>query len=1175
MTDDGTVPERHSLVIRRVGIERMAGIDRPFGIDRLSPGINVIHGPNAIGKSRTSKAIQALVWPELAADGSVIRGELAVADSSWEVETHYGRVLHQRHGETIAAPAFGISPANQHDRYLLTLHDLLAADDRQNQEFAAVIQRESAGGYDLNAVRAATGLATAPKAAPGRFRNAHQDARTVTSALKRADQALQARDRDRDRLVEERAAADEAVARVGLLEAALEHAAAVARRTVAAIARDAFADPIGRMAGDEFERLQGLRQRVADLQRQRDGLTTGIARHERALADAGFPRGLPDEADLHRLASLTASLGQVEREREAAAADLAEATARVRHQRQRLGNGLTEEQLAALDLTGLRELGSLARRFREAEHRVAAQAELAAWVGPLDVPANLDALRRGAEGLGRRLRLAGSEAASPREARLRWAVIAAALVIVLAAIALAVVSIIAWAALGLLAIPLLWLAFQADRSGAAEEARGVETAYLALGLDPPAAWTPEHVEPLLDQLQERLAAASVQQEKATVWNGLAQRRADAGQMRKDLATRQAAQIETLGLTIGSDEPDEIRLVADAIDRWRQASDELAAIEARVTAIATRRDDRLAEINAALAGLGSPTATDRLAAEAQLAEVQRRSGAARDAQTAIGHDRQTIDDQLQPAIDREAAGVERLFASLGLDTRDDLAVRELCGRVAACRDAQAALDEARVVEQTRRHALAGAADASDLAAMRPAEIRVRLDASRAKAAGRDGVVEQIFGLDHELSQARGQTALEEAVAHEGATLDALRDARDRDDAQAAGWHVAEFIQRASRDQNRPAVFVAARTLFSQFTAGAWKLEMSGANDPSFVAVETSTDRHCTLADLSSGTRVQLLMAVRIAFIEASESGPQLPLILDETLGNADDARANAIIDATVEIARRGRQIVYFTAQNDEIAKWRGRMAQVTNAPDRPGTPELALIDLAAARGVANASQAAGIAWGEAAFEPFRLPDDATHESVREALGVPPVDLWAAHVGGVDLWYLVPDLSVLALLRQAGVTTWGQYAQLRQHEGLGIIAAFAEVDARIDVRLRVIDTVRGAWQRDRPRPLTHAALRATGLITDRYEPAVTDLAATHGWDGADLIRALREQSIQGFRQNVVVKLEEGFRNSGHIVDETPLAQGMIRLLALSAMRDRIAEGAIDEAEIDHVLQCLGAA
>ena len=60
----------------------------------------------------------------------------------------------------------------------------------------------------------------------------------------------------------------------------------------------------------------------------------------------------------------------------------------------------------------------------------------------------------------------------------------------------------------------------------------------------------------------------------------------------------------------------------------------------------------------------------------------------------------------------------------------------------------------------------------------------------------------------------------------------------------------------------------------------------------LALDNEEQRERTLDELSSGTRLQLLLAVRVAFVEQQERGPMLPLILDETLGNSDEHRARA-------------------------------------------------------------------------------------------------------------------------------------------------------------------------------------------------------------------------------------------------------------------------------------------
>ena len=59
----------------------------------------------------------------------------------------------------------------------------------------------------------------------------------------------------------------------------------------------------------------------------------------------------------------------------------------------------------------------------------------------------------------------------------------------------------------------------------------------------------------------------------------------------------------------------------------------------------------------------------------------------------------------------------------------------------------------------------------------------------------------------------------------------------------------------------------------------------------------------LAELSAGRRLQLLVAVRMGFVEEQERGVRVPIVMDETLANSDDASAEALIGAVVELLAR--------------------------------------------------------------------------------------------------------------------------------------------------------------------------------------------------------------------------------------------------------------------------------
>ena len=51
------------LILTKLSIRRMAGVHAEFALEELSPGVNVIHGPNGVGKSRTALALNAVLWP--------------------------------------------------------------------------------------------------------------------------------------------------------------------------------------------------------------------------------------------------------------------------------------------------------------------------------------------------------------------------------------------------------------------------------------------------------------------------------------------------------------------------------------------------------------------------------------------------------------------------------------------------------------------------------------------------------------------------------------------------------------------------------------------------------------------------------------------------------------------------------------------------------------------------------------------------------------------------------------------------------------------------------------------------------------------------------------------------------------------------------------------------------
>src|SRR5690606_37531287 len=137
-------------------------------------------------------------------------------------------------------------------------------------------------------------------------------------------------------------------------------------------------------------------------------------------------------------------------------------------------------------------------------------------------------------------------------------------------------------------------------------------------------------------------------------------------------------------------------------------------------------------------------------------------------------------------------------------------------------------------------------------------------------------------------------------------------------------------------------------------------------------------------------------VRIAFVEEMEQGPMLPLILDETLGNADEHRAEAIIRAVCEICRTGRQVFYFTAQHDEVGKWRRLLADYSDLPHN-------VISLAEARQLPEFDEPSVLVDLQPAAPGVPGPNGADRLAYRQVLHVPEIDP-RLDAAGAHLWYV---------------------------------------------------------------------------------------------------------------------------------------------------------------------------
>lgn len=1169
-----------SLTVLALAIERFRGFERGgFRLDDLAPGINLVHGPNASGKSTTARALRELLWP--AAEpvaGRRLSGALLVGTTRWEIELDHERAAYRRDGEPSPPPV--LPPADVRDRYHLALGELLAAETRVDG-FAAAIAREAAGGYDLEAAAKAVGAkqkVTLGYPQEKRLRAAAAEVRRIDDeqrGLAKEARALAG-------LRTEQEEALRAAVELERVERVLAWQGARAQREETAGSLAAFPPALAELTGRERQELAAIAADLAEAEARREGVATRLAEARRRLEAAALPPGGVPAELAGALRQHCARLRDLDQEAGHRARSLAEAEARralaERAVAAALGGTATEEGLADLaerpSPAEWRELVELAHRAERLHAEDAALADAAAALGARAAADSAGGEAGGDPGhLERSARLLGEWLRAPaRPFGDRLAGTIAALLVVAAGAAGALwLDPRLWGLAGVGVFLLLWIA--ADLVRVARDRRHLEERHAQLAVAQPERWQrPVVVEALAAAETAWLAARARADQEREAAERLAEIARDrsrlaAGQsrlasarddllLRLGLAPLAAAAKEGVGGEI-ADAP--LALIAQAVAGWREAAVDVATQEAGLARVGEERGAVLGALGEGLAGFGVTPPADLAAALGAVEALAERAREHRDAAPEIaklaaeGGERQQAERQLSALAARRA----ELYGRAGVEAGDDAALDRLLEQlpryreVVAQRDRERGVEESCVARLTPEDAALRDRPRTDLEAER--------DRLAATSAGRDELAERIHRLEERIGLAKGRHELEEAQAALAEARRDLREERERETEAVIARLLVDWLRETAGVRSRPAVLRGAERTFARITRGRFELAEPRGAPPRFRAREVASGRVRELAELSEGVRMQLLMAVRLAFIEHREEGLRLPLVLDHSLATADPEAEREVIAAVVELARLGRQIFYFTPRPESVALWREAVAEATDSP------ALAVIDLREVRGMAEAERAPRAA---AAPRPPSVPPPAGRDrrSYGEALGVPGLDP-RGDPGAIHLWHVVADPEALHPLLARGIARWGELQALVRAGENGLLEAGAS--RRAEARGRCVEVLFHAWRRGRGRPVDRQALADSGAVTERYlDEVAVRLEACEG-EPARLIAALHGGEVKSFRKEKTEQLERHLVEEGFLDEREVLASAALRERALAALAAEIAGGLLDLTDLDDLL------
>lgn len=141
-------------------------------------------------------------------------------------------------------------------------------------------------------------------------------------------------------------------------------------------------------------------------------------------------------------------------------------------------------------------------------------------------------------------------------------------------------------------------------------------------------------------------------------------------------------------------------------------------------------------------------------------------------------------------------------------------------------------------------------------------------------------------------------------------------------------VREFYER----EHQPQALREASGYLERLTGGRYRRVWTPLGEPS-LRVDDEQGRSLSLEVLSSGTREQLFLALRLALVDSyARRGVELPLVLDDVLVNFDTARAKAAALVLRDFAKAGHQILVFTCHEHIARLFKHLKAEVRDLPD---------------------------------------------------------------------------------------------------------------------------------------------------------------------------------------------------------------------------------------------------
>ncbi len=1118
------------FIIEDLSIHKMPGL--PKGLKpykNFSPNINIIAGPNASGKSSTARAIKQIIWRNDAARITAT-SKAKINAENWHIQIDSNHVAVQKNG--VDTPLTGLPAEEAKDRYMLALHELVRIEEK---DLAQQIIQESLGGYNLEHARQELQYNdNIPNKQIAEYKNVHKAKEDYKTALKEQKE-LKDKENSLEQLESNLEEARKAAKLKEFYEAVKKWIEQKQKFEQAEEEYNSYSPVMEKVNGEELKNIEGYEKEIEEAKKNLEHAQQEIEKLHQELQELTIPDTGIEDRVLKVLQEKAKQLENAEREIDRKKQEIARAEKEEQAALQNIGESLDYQNWKGItlkDVTKLDEFLDKAtkahseKQFLETEiHNLQGEAEQ-------ETSKDADTLKQGVKSLSTWLR-----EVSFRGVEKKWIWIISLLGLATA------VAVLIWGIYGLAGLAvMLFVVLHAANAQSTSESELRKQDYLRTGLESPEDWNIESVAEKIDELSKQIANARYNDR---IVQKREQRKEALEQLQKKLKEVEEQQ-EFLKekLKAVPDLPNEdlkhfsgLYYFLTYVKDWQEKHTELEGLQEEKKALEGKYSGLMEEINQLFTQHNEERISDATWAYQTLEKIKGQESTRKSNTNEIEKQQKIIEKETKRLQEKQSE-LKEIYSKLGLREGEKDEVKKLVGNLGKYNEVrQSYYEEQRILNESKKE-LESHSLFSELKNELPnvtADIaNERIEKYKQEADKQEGISNQIATIKNELEKAKRQNDLENALKEYENARSELDEKYKSNLSSQTGYLILDQLRQQAREHSQNSIFKRANELFNKITKGRYELRIEGDTSPVFRAYDTVIAQGQPLENLSTGTRIQLLLSVRLAFIEQQESALKLPVLADELLANSDDVRAKAIIDALVEISKEGRQVFYFTAQADEVAKWEASLKDTKD------------IDCNVYEIKGENDTAYNMKDYKPSFSSIQLtntnipsPGMKTHKEYGKELQVPPFNLLTEPVNKMHLWYLLEDTGLLYNCLVNGISRWGQLKSFFRNNG--VLESFDKDSfKKLSEKAAVLEEFQELYRKGRSKPVDRSILEQSGAVSDKFIDAVHQKLEEADYNPEALIAILKNKDtkVPRFQSDKIEELEEYLQAKGYLSNEKPL-------------------------------------